>query len=150
MGLTTGDHPAIQPEQVTEFLEVQRERLRKVAARNVEHERKARNFQDAVDELKQIELHSSSSISQQAGEGKKWKDYEKELNDLIAQKEEQRKSEQLPMHQEAFVRQIATLFGDDEGAPKPGGDDVEVVPVARNSTSQSLKCPIKGTTDGTR
>lgn len=130
------------------WLKEQRERLKRLAERNVENERLVQSLVAAATHLRDQVLHASSS---QQEDTKVVLDYEEKIQSLVQENLEANKSSQLPLEQETMYREVCSELGEklakkpkrSRGGGEDDDDDIEVFRAA-GSQANSLKCPITG------
>lgn len=129
------DVPIVDVSELNEFIKEQRERLKKLAAKNVEVSHKLDDFHTACQELQRQELTNESvDVS---GE----KDYTVILSNMMESAKNKRKVTQLELHQEKYMMEVMEAMGE-----KTGEEDEDIEMVGGTATqAANLKCPITGT-----
>jgi hypothetical protein len=130
---------------VRAFLQEQRARIKKLAKGNVERERKLQIFLETLRTLKEQALNEANTDPSTDDEPMQVVDYKEKIETLMEQTRVEHQNTQLPMHQEAYYREILAELGEKEPVlvKKDGGDDDDIEFLNHQSSSEkSLKCPI--------
>jgi hypothetical protein len=132
---------------IQEFLQEQRERLKQLAEKNVQGFREVDVFVSALSGLREVVEQNQQNI-EEGGEGD-LPNYEENLRKVMDEHRRSKQASAVDLRDEQFCRDIRSKLGEKEPPKKrkPGkrsgdddddDDDLEVI----NSGTQSLKCPM--------
>ena len=129
------DDPALKEELQKSFQE-QRDRLKKVAEKNVQNGRNVDAFIGALQAVRtQVQTHQETDEPP---------DYEKIINDKMQEYTASQKANQLDLKDEQYCRDIRAALGEKEAARKNDESDEELEVLRNPNSSESLKCPVMG------
>jgi glycine cleavage system H lipoate-binding protein len=123
----------VSEEEVQSFLAEQRDRLKKLAEKNVTSERKIGTFVSSIKTLQQqIQANPEAADA---------KDYQEWIHELMSQENTKRGAVQL--QNEKYYRDVMQELGEPVGGSQNEDDDIAVMNSTQTGTS--LNCPITGT-----
>mmetsp|Transcript_8671 Transcript_8671/g.16674 ORF Transcript_8671/g.16674 Transcript_8671/m.16674 type:complete len:281 (+) Transcript_8671:147-989(+) len=133
------DESVLSKEQITAFLQEQRDALKKVAEMNVHNNRNLDVFFSAVRTLKQVETDEFDAERTEEEGG----DAGERLRHFYKEKKREQEDMELDMSQEKIYRDVCEALGEKVG----GGAEDDEVEMMYNAASQrtALSCPLTTT-----